>query len=136
MWSVELKLIEDWLDAQDDAMVAHILSAIEVLQEHGPALGRPLVDSIAGSSVKNMKELRPPSPGETEVRILFAFDPARKAIMLLAGDKSAGNSNRDKWNGWYRKAIPEAERLYFKYTAQEGIGNDQPENLSRKARHH
>lgn len=34
------------------------------------------------------------------------------AILLVGGDKASGKGKRDKWSGWYRKAIPEAERLY------------------------
>jgi hypothetical protein len=73
------------------------------------ALGRPLVSSIANSSVHNLKELRPGSTGRTEVRILFAFDPWRSAILLTGGDKSGD------WQGWYRRAIPHAEQLYEEY---------------------
>jgi hypothetical protein len=53
-----------------------------------------------------MKELRPPSAGTTEIRMLFAFDPRREAIVLVAGDK-AGN-----WDDWYRKAIPLADQRF------------------------
>jgi len=59
-----------------------------------------------------MKELRPPSTGRSEVRILFAFDPWRAAILLVAGDKSG------QWTRWYRTAIPHAERLYDEYLAE------------------
>jgi hypothetical protein len=58
-----------------------------------------------------MKELRPPSSGTTEIRLLFAFDPRREAIVLVAGDK-AGN-----WDGWYRKAIPLADRRFTDHLA-------------------
>lgn len=95
-----------------------MVSAIEVLAGAGPNLGRPLVDRIIGSSVHNLKELRPGSAGTTEVRVLFAFDPWRSAILLVAGDK-AGN-----WSGWYQQAIPRAEQLYEIYlkerAAEEG----------------
>ena len=47
---------------------------ILVLERNGPAEGRPLVDTMAGSSIPNMKELRPGSVGKSEIRILFAFD--------------------------------------------------------------
>jgi hypothetical protein len=56
-----------------------------------------------------MKELRPPSSGRTEIRILFVFDPSRSAVLLIAGDKSG------QWNQWYREAVPEAERLFERY---------------------
>lgn len=72
----------------------------------GPTLGRPLVDRIKGSQLTNFKELRPGSTGRSELRVLFIFDPERRAVLLVAGNK-AGN-----WSGWYRKAIPLAERLY------------------------
>jgi len=61
------------------------LGCNRVLRDHGPALGRPLVDSVKGSRHKNMKELRPGSTGRTEVRVLFAFDPKRRAILLVGG---------------------------------------------------
>ncbi|MEU7795636.1 type II toxin-antitoxin system RelE/ParE family toxin [Micromonospora tulbaghiae] len=83
--------------------------AILVLERNGPAEGRPLVDSITASRLSNLKELRPPSAGRTEIRILFVFDPWRSAVLLVAGDKSG------KWARWYREAIPEAEQLYDTY---------------------
>jgi hypothetical protein len=64
-----------------------------------------LVDRIKGSSIHNMKELRPGSSGATEMRILFAFDPWRSSVLLVAGDKSG------RWSEWYRKAVPRAEQL-------------------------
>ena len=94
--------------------------AILVLESNGPAEGRPLVDSITASQISNMKELRPPSGGRTEIRILFVFDPWRSAVLLVAGDKSG------QWHRWYREAIPEAERLYATYLKerQEEIGDE------------
>jgi hypothetical protein len=83
--------------------------AIYALSRSGPALGRPLVDTIASSKIKNLKELRPGSSGTSEVRILFAFDPWRSAILLIAGDKAG------RWNRWYTEAIPKAEQLYEIY---------------------
>lgn len=83
--------------------------AILVLERNGPAEGRPLVDTVTASRLPNMKELRPPSAGGTEIRILLVFDPYRSAVLLVAGDKSG------QWSRWYRTAIPEAERLYEDY---------------------
>ena len=92
--------------------------AIYTLSRSGPALGRPLVDTITNSKIANLKELRPGSRGRSEVRILFVFDPWRSAILLVAGDK-AGN-----WNKWYARMIPRAEQLYEIYlkkrAAEEG----------------
>jgi hypothetical protein len=93
-----------------------VVQAIDLLADRGPALGRPMVDHIQHSAIQNLKELRPASAGRSELRVLFAFDPWRSAILLVAGDKS-GN-----WQQWYRQAIPLAEQLleaYLKERAEE-----------------
>lgn len=97
---------------QDRETVKDVFAAFELLEREGPNLGRPLVDTLAGTTVSNLKELRPASPGRSEVRILFAFDPRREAIMLLAGDKAKGVRGEARWSRWYKKAIPEAERVF------------------------
>ncbi|WP_243390362.1 type II toxin-antitoxin system RelE/ParE family toxin [Bifidobacterium margollesii] len=94
-----------------------ILAAIKVLEECGPNLKRPLVGKIEGSVIKSMKELRPGSSGNSEIRILFVFDPRRRAIMLVGGDKQR------KWDKWYRRAIPEAEARYVRWL-EDHYGKD------------
>ena len=77
------------------------------------------MDTITGSKIKNLKELRPGSSGTSEVRILFVFDLWRSAILLVAGDKSGS------WGRWYAEAIPRAEQLYeiyLKERAEEESG--------------
>lgn len=106
MWKVEVGFIEEWLLSLSDDDYDLIIAALEVLQSEGPTLGRPLVDTIRDSRHKNMKELRPGSGGRSEVRILFAFDPKRRAILLIAGDKS-----RD-WARWYLRNIPIADERF------------------------
>ena len=101
--------VEDWLgefQESDRESVLLIRIAIEQLAEEGPTAKRPLVDHIKGSRFHNMKELRPGSSGRSEVRILFAFDPRRAAILLVAGDKCG------KWQSWYRKAIRLADQRF------------------------
>lgn len=88
MWTVDLELVEDWLVSLDAESHDQVIAALELLQERGPQLGRPIVDTVTSSRHKNMKEVRPGSSGRTELRILFAFDPERSAILLVAGDKS------------------------------------------------
>jgi len=109
-WEVRFTAdVERWLDdlhLAEPASAEQVIAAIDVLGRVGPTLGRPLVDRIKGSRLTNMKELRPGSTGRSELRVLFVFDPERRAVLLVAGNK-AGN-----WTGWYRKAIPLAERLY------------------------
>lgn len=111
-WVVDLELINDWLKATDDNTYDQVIAAIRVLATVGPGLGRPLVDTIVGSRHNNMKELRPGSSGRSEVRILFAFDPQRRAIMVLAGDKQG------RWDKWYRKNIPVADERYSDHLAK------------------
>ncbi|WP_158726680.1 type II toxin-antitoxin system RelE/ParE family toxin [Tomitella fengzijianii] len=106
MWSVDIELIVGWLASLDDDSRAQVVAAIELLEGRGPQLGRPIVDIVSSSRHRNMKELRPGSSGRSELRVLFAFDLERSAIMLIAGDK-AGN-----WTRWYRKNIPVADDLF------------------------
>ena len=85
-----------------------ITAAVEVLAEDRPGLGRPRVDTVKGSRHANMKELRPPSGS---IRILFAFDPRRTAILLIGGAKTG------RWRRWYAEMIPIADRLYDQHLA-------------------
>ncbi|MFK3985061.1 type II toxin-antitoxin system RelE/ParE family toxin [Micromonospora sp. NPDC050397] len=105
--------VREWIDRLDPETHARVVQAIDLLAEAGPGLGRPLVDSIHRKSIANLKELRPGT-----VRILFAFDPWRSSILLVAGDKAG------KWNAWYKEAIPLAEERYEAYlkerTHEEG----------------
>jgi hypothetical protein len=110
-----------WADELQQADAEALLAAINVLRDIGPTLGRPLVDTVNGSRHSNMKELRPGSTGRTEVRVLFAFDQQRKAILLLGGDKS------DDWRGWYRRNIPIADNRFDEHQASL-----QPQRRGRK----
>lgn len=105
-WDVDLGYIEGWLADLDQQSYEQVVAAIELLAERGPQLGRPLVDTIKASRHKNMKELRPGSSGRSELRMLFAFDPERNAIVLVAGDKAG------KWDKWYRVNIPVADERF------------------------
>jgi len=106
-WEVEFDpTFEAWADALDQGDAEALLAAVRVLRDHGPALGRPLVDTVKGSGHKNMKELRPGSTGRTKVRVLFAFDPKRRAILLVGGDKS------NAWSKWYEVNVPIADERY------------------------
>jgi hypothetical protein len=69
----------------DPQAAEKVEAAVDVLAEYGPTLGRPLVDTLTGSKLANLKELR---PRQTNIRMLFVFDPWRSAILLVAGDKS------------------------------------------------
>lgn len=74
-------------------MQDELLAYIELLEQFGPQLGRPRVDTLNGSRHANMKELRFDASGGVW-RIAFAFDPKRRAIVLCGGDKSGGSQKR------------------------------------------
>lgn len=115
-WEVILVAeVATWYDAlvdEDWDSAEQVEDAIDVLAATGPTLGRPLVDRIKGAEQHHMKELRPGSSGSGEIRILFAFDPIRRAVLLVAGDK-AGD-----WQGWYDANIPLAEKRYQSHLAE------------------
>ena len=79
--------------------------AILVLERNGPGEGRPLVDTVTASRIANMKELRPPSSGRSEIRILLVFDPWRSGRrrktdeqrVTVAGFRSPGPGGGDRW---------------------------------------
>ncbi|GAB3173420.1 type II toxin-antitoxin system RelE/ParE family toxin [Streptomyces incanus] len=98
---------------EDLSSASQVAQAVAALREAGPTLGRPLVDRLKGSELHHLKELRPGSGGRSEIRIIFAFDPTRSALLLLGGDK-AGN-----WDRWYRDNIPLAEQLYHDHVGDE-----------------
>lgn len=117
-WEVILhQEVHDWfLDlAEKDPESAHLVSeAIDLLAESGPTLGRPLADRVNRSRHHNMKELRPGSVGTTEIRVLFAFDPERHALLLVAGDKNGS------WNSWYDRNIPIADDRFDRHLRDLG----------------
>ncbi len=110
VWEIEgTDEFAEWYRACSVEDQEAINEVVVKLEEHGPSLGRPLVDTLAHTRLSNLKELRPPG---TFIRILFAFDPRRVAILLIGGDK------QERWSKWYREYIPIAERLYVEYLAE------------------
>lgn len=88
-----------------------LLACIDILIENGPTLGRPLVDSLKGSKHANMKELRFDADNGVW-RVAFAFDPARAAILLVAGDKGGVSQKR-----FYRNLIGRADKRFDSHLA-------------------
>jgi hypothetical protein len=100
-----------WFDTVDEGLREAILTCVTVLTQRGPALGRPRVDSVAGSKHSNMKELRIQYRGNPW-RILFAFDSRRRAVLLIGGNKA-----EDK--RWYERNIPIADQRFERH--QQGL---------------
>lgn len=102
-WSAERSdEFDKWWETLTDSEQRKVVASVEVLEEVGPTAGRPLVDSVEGSKHSNMKELRVTQT----IRVFFAFDPRRVAILLLGGDK-AGSTKR-----FYKQMVPRADKIY------------------------
>ncbi len=86
-----------------------IAAHTKLLREYGPIVGRPLVDTLQGSTFQNMKELRFAWMNGVW-RMAFAFDPQRKAVMLVGADKRGVNQNR-----FYKDLIRLAEQRFQKH---------------------
>lgn len=111
MWEVEFTdQFEQWWRQLSQDQQEAVDERVMLLAERGPALKRPIVGTVSTSRHHNMKELRVSRAGA--LRVLFAFDPRRHAILLLGGDKSG------RWSRWYARAVPEADRLYDAHIAE------------------
>src|SRR5262245_20803965 len=103
-WVVEIgDEFETEFGKLDEAVRTEILAHSRLLQHFGPALGRPRVNTLNGSRHANMKELRFDA-ADGVWRVAFAFDPRRKAILLVAGDKSGVSEKK-----FYKALIARAD---------------------------
>lgn len=106
-WTVEF---HDDFDPEFDALPEQVrdemLAHTQSLEGFGPALGRPRVDTLNGSRHANMKELRFDAAGGVW-RVAFAFDPRRRAVLLVAGDKAGGGERR-----FYKRLIDKADARF------------------------
>ena len=97
--------------ALDQDLQDELLAHAKLLQQFGPQLGRPFVDTLKGSKHGNMKELR--FEWQRQVwRVAFAFDPQRQAILLVGGDKSGADQKR-----FYGRLIATADSRFERYLA-------------------
>ena len=117
MWNVEFtdEFAEWWQDLSEAEKVS-VDASVRLLENLGPNLSRPHVDTIKGSKHSNMKELRTQCGG-SPLRTFFAFDPRRQAILLVGGDKTGDNR-------FYERMVPIADRIYDNYLdelRQEGL---------------
>lgn len=96
----------DDFDPEFDALPVEVqdelLAMTALLEIYGSGLGRPHADTLTGSRHANMKELRFKA-ADGVWRVAFAFDPARQAILLVAGDK-AGVAQKRFYKGLIAKA--------------------------------
>ena len=92
---------------QSQGLHDETLARLKLLRRVGPQLGRPQVDTVETSAFRNMKELRIQYKGKPW-RMLFAFDPIRRAVMLVGGTK-AGKER------WYKIHVPIADKRFAQY---------------------
>lgn len=83
-----------------------VTRVVEALEEHGTALPKQYSSSIRMSRHGHMRELRVQSGGRP-IRILYAFDPRRTAILLIGGNKT-----HDRF---YRDQVRCADAIYDQY---------------------
>ena len=104
-WSVEYTdEFEVWWNALSEGAQEEIDSVVGLLIEYGVDLPFPYSSSVNGSRHTHMRELRVQYQG-APIRILYAFDPLRAAILLIGGSKTGNNR-------WYKVNVPKADRLY------------------------
>jgi hypothetical protein len=110
MWTIKQTIeFQEWYEKCDYQLQDDILEHIKVLEQFGPHLGRPNVDTLKGSTIANLKELRFNS-GDKVIRITFVFDPNRNGVLLIGGDK-AGSGGKT----FYKMIIDASEKIYFNY---------------------
>ena len=112
-WVVEIgdEFKPEFFELHEDVRT-EILALSVLLQQFGPQLGRPRVDTLNDSRHPNMKELRL-SAADGAWRVAFAFDTKRKAVLLIAGDKSGGSQKR-----FYRGLIRKADERFDAHLAR------------------
>lgn len=107
MWKVaSTDEFDGWFAALGEDGQVEIIAKVELLKLLGPRLGRPHADTLNGSKHSNMKELRADTKDQV-LRIAFAFDPDRSAILLLGGNKSGVGQKR-----FYKQLIARADALF------------------------
>lgn len=106
MWEVEtLGAFDKWWHTLSEAEQDDVTAVVELLGEKGPQLPFPYSSGIEGSKYSHMRELRIQSHGDP-IRVFYAFDPRRVAVLLIGGIKT-GRGER-----FYKEYIPKADKLY------------------------
>lgn len=121
MWKVVTTAeFRHWWSGLDGRVREAVWHDVRVLEIDGPRARRPVVDTVAGSRHSNMKELRTRHDG-MQLRVFFAFDPWRRAVLLIGGDKSGDER-------FYGRMIPSADAIFDRYLRElesERTGHEQ-----------
>jgi len=109
-WDVETTDEYDaWFLRQSADGQAAVRMKVELLKRYGPHLTRSHADTLKGSKLSNLKELRAYS-ASSEFRVAFVFDRERDAVLLIGGDKKGRDEKL-----FYRNLIKQAEEIYQRY---------------------
>jgi hypothetical protein len=100
----------EWWDSLAESQQIKLRASVQLLREMGPSLEFPHSSKISSSAHPEMRELRVQSSGKP-LRIFYAFNPARTAILLIGGDKT-GNDR------WYEINVPRADRIYDQHLSE------------------
>ena len=104
-WNVEFTdEFEVWWNSLAEVEQNAVARMVRLLEERGPSLGWPQSSGIAISRHPHMRELRAQCRGRP-IRMLYAFDPRRYAILLIGGRKKEADR-------WYERFVPIADDLY------------------------
>ncbi len=107
MWKVATTHeFDEWFVGLENDAKVEIIAKVKLLEILGPQLGRPHADTLNASKHSNLKELRADTKDKV-VRIAFAFDPNRAAILLWGGNKAGVSQKR-----FYKQLIATADALY------------------------
>jgi hypothetical protein len=103
---------EQWFLDLDDSDSMAVARMVGLLESQGTALGFPYSSAVEGTK-HPLRELRIQSGGKP-LRVFYAFDPLRQAVLLLGGDKT-GNHR------FYAKLVPRAEAIWESYLSDQGF---------------
>jgi len=104
-----------WFDELDEVHVDPVVVAVSKLELEGVALGHPASSAIRGARFA-LRELRIMSSGHA-LRVFYAFDPRRDAVLILGGDKTGQSSN-----AFYTSMTARCERIWREYLAEQQRG--------------
>jgi hypothetical protein len=99
-----------WWDTLTEDERIRITASVGLLERRGPNLPFPHSSGISGSRHGHMRELRVQAGGRP-IRVFYAFDPRRVAILLIGGDKTGQDD-------FYKRLIPLADQLYDEHLAE------------------
>ena len=107
-WEVEFTdEFEEWWNALREDEQESVDTSVGLLEAHGPTLRFPHSSDVRGSKYGQMRELRLQHDGRP-LRVFYAFNPKRTALLLLGGDKT-GNDR------FYEEMIPRVDAIYAKH---------------------